>query len=422
MIISLFIVPASMVSAMNVQANGIQSIRMDHDPWTMFHHDLTHAGVSTSEAPDTNHLRWSQGTISGITSSPALVDGKLYLGSYDGTFYCFNAKTGEQKWSFYIHSMLSSSPAVVNGKVYFGVDRLGEGIIYCLEASSGQVIWSYLIQYGGMFNGVSSSPAVADGKVYIGSMNGIMYCFDAIGNGDGTTDLLWMYHTNGAIESSPAIVNGKVYVGSDDGYLYCLGGQHGNFIWKFDTGYLWYRPWQTAEQEVPPIHVDGWIWSSPAVVNGNVYFSEGRGKIYCLNAESGRKIWSYATGEWGSPSSPAVADGRVYIGTFYEPDYQPRYGNLYCFDALTGFRYWNYTTENFILSSPAVADKKVYVGCFDNSTYCLNARTGTLIWKYTTEGVIRTSPAIYEGRMYIACYHELPEYQSVGRIYCFEDL
>jgi hypothetical protein len=38
------------------------------------------------------------------------------------------------------------------------------------------------------------------------------------------------------------------------------------------------------------------------------------GKIYALDASAGSLIWSYSTG-WNVESSPAVADGRVYVGS-----------------------------------------------------------------------------------------------------------
>ncbi|RZB13734.1 hypothetical protein StrepF001_42475 [Streptomyces sp. F001] len=54
--------------------------------------------------------------------------------------------------------------------------------------------------------------------------------------------------------------------------------------------------------------------SSPAVANGIVYIGSGDGRIYALNAASGNVRWTYETGDvvW---SSPTVADGIVYIGS-----------------------------------------------------------------------------------------------------------
>ena len=56
-------------------------------------------------------------------------------------------------------------------------------------------------------------------------------------------------------------------------------------------------------------------------------------------------------------------------------------------------------------SSPAVADGKVYLGSWDDKFYCLDAVTGSLIWSYTIGGHIDdSSPAVFEGRVYIGSY------------------
>ena len=75
--------------------------------------------------------------------------------------------------------------------------------------------------------------------------------------------------------------------------------------------------------------------SSPAVVNGVVYFGSDDGNVYALNASTGAKLWSYATGD-GVDSSPAVANGVVYVGS---DD-----GNVYALNASTGAKLWSYAT------------------------------------------------------------------------------
>ena len=71
-------------------------------------------------------------------------------------------------------------------------------------------------------------------------------------------------------------------------------------------------------------------------------------------------MWSAATaGE--VDSSPAVADGVVYVGS------TDRY--LYAFDAATGEEVWRVATGGFIISSPAVANGVVYVGSRDRYLY-----------------------------------------------------
>jgi len=60
-------------------------------------------------------------------------------------------------------------------------------------------------------------------------------------------------------------------------------------------------------------------------------------------------------------SSPAVADGYVYVGSLD--------GNVYCLNAATGDLIWNYATDNLVGSSPAVAGGYVFVGSYDHRVY-----------------------------------------------------
>ena len=62
---------------------------------------------------------------------------------------------------------MDSSPAVVDGVVYVGSD---DDHVYALDAASGQLRWRY--QTG---NDMDSSPAVVDGVVYVGSEDGYVY-------------------------------------------------------------------------------------------------------------------------------------------------------------------------------------------------------------------------------------------------------
>jgi outer membrane protein assembly factor BamB len=105
------------------------------------------------------------------------------------------------------------------------------------------------------------------------------------------------------------------------------------------------------------------VTSSPAVADGMVYVgSDYPGQnIYAVNAKTGARVWSYTPGAGVFHSSPAVANGVVYIGS---EDY-----NVYALNAKTGAKLWSYATGSSVLSSPAVANGVVYVGSTDNNVY-----------------------------------------------------
>jgi outer membrane protein assembly factor BamB len=74
-------------------------------------------------------------------------------------------------WNFAAGNAVESSPAVADGYVYVGS---WDGNVYCLDASTGVKVWNYTT--GGL---VESSPAVAGGYVYVGSTDKNVYCLDA---------------------------------------------------------------------------------------------------------------------------------------------------------------------------------------------------------------------------------------------------
>src|SRR5258708_2422585 len=104
-------------------------------------------------------------------SSPRVVNGVVYVGSFDGKLYAFNA----------------------NG---------------CAPQTSCQPLWT-----GATGNDITPSPAVANGVVYIGSADHRLYAFPAKGCGNSSCAPLWTGKIGGAIlQSSPLVADAFVFV------------------------------------------------------------------------------------------------------------------------------------------------------------------------------------------------------------------
>jgi outer membrane protein assembly factor BamB len=173
--------------------------------------------------------------------------------------------------------------------------------------------------------------------------------------------------------SSPAVVNGVVYYGSDDGNVYALNASTGAKLWSFATRNK--------------------VESSPAVVNGVVYVGSEDGNVYALNASTGAKLWSFATGS-SVDSSPAVVNGVVYVGSGID---------VLALNASTGAKLWSFAVTGGVLSSPAVVNGVVYFGANGFTVYAVNASTGTLLWSFAEnpEDAFVSSPAVANGVVYI---------------------
>jgi outer membrane protein assembly factor BamB len=343
----------------------------DIDWWPMFHHDLNHSGYSTSTAPETNNVLWAYHADDMIClSSPAVVDNKVYFGDNNKNFYCIDSDTGEEIWKTPIpYGIGTSSPAVENGKVYFGAQTNNAGI-YCLNATTGDIIWRYQTPGDDI---VLASPAIYEGKVFIGAPNpdpGCMYCLDA-----DTGDEIWISQIIDS-PTSAVVYNGRVYFGSYNDNVYCLNADNGTVIWTTEVGFnrhlaVHYDKLYVDGKDFHCLNIENgdiiWdyqtdegIYSTSCAAYGNVYFASYSGFLYCLDSDSGEKIWDFDTDSYELQSSPAVADGKIYIGTKFIDE------KIYCLDAYTGEKIWDFWTTSHVFSSPAVADGKVYVGTWED--------------------------------------------------------
>ncbi len=236
-----------------------------NDDWPTLQHDLTHSGFSTSNAPllQSNIVDY---TTNNAYSSPVVVNGRVFIGSITGLFYCFDAYTGTPVWIIdtnLSNGMISSIPTIVNDRLYLGL----WAYVYCLNVSNGDLIWNYTTDSGI----IGSCPAVANDRVYIGSPDCNMYCLDAT-----TGNLIWNYTTGDFVFSSPVVSNGIVYFGSHDCSVYALNASNGAKIWHFRTG----------------LFVD----NSPAISNGKLYIGSADSYFYCLDATTGSLLWVKSTG------------------------------------------------------------------------------------------------------------------------------
>jgi outer membrane protein assembly factor BamB len=98
--------------------------------------------------------------------------------------------------------------------------------------------------------------------------------------------------------------------------------------------------------------------STPAVVNGVIYFDADDGNLYALNASTGAKLWSFAAGA-DLLSPPAVANGVVYIVS----NEMSGAGTVYALNPNTGAKLWSFANDTPLADSFVVANGVVYVGC-----------------------------------------------------------
>jgi eukaryotic-like serine/threonine-protein kinase len=77
----------------------------------------------------------------------------------DHNVYAVDDRTGTLLWSFTADYQIYTSPAVVNGVVYVGTDSQS---VYALDANTGAQLWKYTTA-----GNISTSATVANGLLYI---------------------------------------------------------------------------------------------------------------------------------------------------------------------------------------------------------------------------------------------------------------
>ena len=144
----------------------------------------------------------------------------------------------------------------------------------------------------------------------------------------------------------------------------------------------------------------GPIDSSPAVANGMVYIGSEDHRLYAFDGSCHRDcqpLWSFAT---GGPidSSPAVANGMVYIGS---EDHR-----LYAFDVTCSqgcSPLWSFQTGDYIYTSPVVANGMVYIGSSNGNLYAFDGfcrRNCQPLWYFQT-GLESPLPTVTKSMLYV---------------------
>jgi outer membrane protein assembly factor BamB len=284
-----------------------------------------------------------------------------------------------------------------------------------LSLENGSVYWKF--QTGNPIG--ESSPAYSNGVVYVGDLGGWL---NAISATDGKK--LWAFKANGEIKSSPVVVGDRVLIGSYDEHLYCVSARNGSLFWKFKTNgpvhstpgiadglafiagcdELFRAIRLTDGKEVFSVSSGAYTGASPALRGGLAFYGTFDNEVLGVNL-AGRKVdWRYEHPQRKFPfySSAAVTRERVVVG-----------GRDKMVHGLTlqGKAAWTFATRARVESSPAIAGGRVFVGSNDGRFYVLSASNGAKLWEFNAGAPLSASPAIANGRVVIG--------SQDGRLYCF---
>ncbi len=278
--------------------------------------------------------KWQTKVGSG-DSTPALVGGKLYVFTRQGddeVTTCLDAANGTVQWTNKYpaqpvsgpakrHPGPRSSPAVADGKVVtLGV----AGVVSCLDAKTGKMVWRKdpFPKVVPMFF-TSMSPLIADGMAIAhvgGKGNGAIIAFDL-----ATGAEKWKWAGEAPQYASPALltVGGtKQIVTLTEKSVVGIGLADGKLLWKiaFPTKSRAYNAatpivdgqtviYTGAARGTTAVKIekkgDGFaakeLWSNadvavqfntPVLKDGLLFGFTSGGKLFCINAKTGKSAWT----------------------------------------------------------------------------------------------------------------------------------
>ncbi|RXK51662.1 outer membrane protein assembly factor BamB family protein [Halorientalis pallida] len=280
--------------------------------------------------------RWRTRTGAAVQCAPVVDGGTVYIGNGAGNVFALNAADGSEEWVYETNGRVATSLTVTDGTVYAPVnDGEADRSFAAIDAESGSERWSV----GGF--GTATAGAVVDGTAYVGTGSQDLRAYDA-GNGRER----WRFDAEYFVFTPPVVTDGVVYAGSNDdaGTFYAVDATDGSERWRYETG------------RIASVH-------TLAVANRTVFVCNDE-TLDALAAADGSKRWSVSA---SYPRAPTVADGTVYVLT---PE-------VVAVDVATGTVAWRSGRASSLLSPPTIVDGSVYAGNADGTVYRLAATAAT---------------------------------------------
>lgn len=176
--------------------------------------------------------------------------------------------------------------------------------------------------------------------------------------------------SNNKLFATPTVYNGRVFIGANTGVFYALDETTGAVLWSQYTGYV-QKHTCGARGMISTATVD------PDPVTGvpTVYVAGASGYLYAFDAATGAIVWqslvahvpSTTVNDYYNWASPAVFEGKVYMGVSSQCDQPFVPGGVIKYDQHTGAqeaRFFSGPTGFLgggVWTSPVVDDSGVYL-------------------------------------------------------------
>lgn len=333
--------------------------------------------IQAARAVDGTSL-WSFSARDGVLASPALLKGRVYAPSIDGNLYCLRLSDGAPVWQSALGGAGYSSPTIVSDTRLLVAVGFPQKKVMLVDTATGNAVWQ--TAPGAITAIVNSSAAVSGNRAIIGSMGGRFYALDL-----STGAVQWTFDAPGLVNlSSPLVAGGTAYLlpGGDGAKLYAVDAATG----AAKAGW----PLDLADPVAPPagtILRTNLAVSSPSLAGSWLVF-QVRFDYYMPGAGPG--LYTYTLREYAvgvNPATPAVG-WMAAVGSkdLTNPNEIPELNSCA-------------TPAAF----PAASGALVAVSSSLESTLRVldPSSGGAVLWSGSLSGPGRSSPVLANGRLFV---------------------
>ncbi len=349
-----------------------------------------------------------------LRNGPAVVDGVVYFGDFEGNLFALDAATGKLKWvtelDTHPKTIVTGSPLVYDGRVYIGVSSnevftslsptypccQSRGSMVALDATSGEIVWRYYTVAEPQLVGANAygAPRYEPSGVSIWNTPAV----------DPETDTLYFGTSQ----------NYTGYTDRADAMI-ALDADTGRERWanqltekdQWTAACLFPQPGGNCPEPGPDFD----FGSSPNLfrVGDRLLVGQGQksGVYHALDARTGQIVWqtilNKASGEGGAGGQEGIQWGSSYDGRrLYVATNIAKPGTLFALDPATGGEVWKSPnpadgcqTGGAAESRPADCEPAlpaavsttpgvVWQGSRDGKMRAYDAETGSILWEYDT--------------------------------------
>ncbi|MBB5516502.1 outer membrane protein assembly factor BamB [Rubricella aquisinus] len=258
-------------------------------------------GQVTALDPANGGILWQEQFDSPFRAAPVADRNRVVVVTRTDLAVALDAGTGRTVWQFQgskgAEGIASSAAPVLSDGIALVPFSAGE--VLAIVARNGRRLWSFAVSDGrrglarGSIGEITGAPVVQDARVYLGNQTGSIVAIEGAGGRES-----WR-QADGAMDRA-AVLGGSVYVITDRAVLLRMDAQTGRIIWS--------RPLD----ELLPDGETRVVYHGPVIAGGRLLVATEHGPVLSVSAEDGTLSTALTIPD-GAASSPAIANGRLYI-------------------------------------------------------------------------------------------------------------